>query len=238
MRAGRLRVGARVAALHGAHGLDGARKSPPRTHPRRAHSRPLRPSRRAGRSPAWCRRSPASRRPLSNTSVSACRYSRNSSPSSAPSRPRLSSAVTLGAVEFGAVEEGGGCRCHKNTPVACNAALKIVFQTRICERAGPAGARVADISSVTSSYVAAWARWIAKELEVLGRVAHVHEWGDQTRRRHLRAWMESRHDAADHVLCVVSDRRVPQGAVFHPRAQRRALAGSLEKTGLRAARRR
>jgi hypothetical protein len=49
-----------------------------------------------------------------------------------------------------------------------------------------------------------WAFWIAKELEGLGHAAHIHEWeikgGDD-----IYAWMEARHDAADHVLCVVSD---------------------------------
>jgi tetratricopeptide (TPR) repeat protein len=49
-----------------------------------------------------------------------------------------------------------------------------------------------------------WAHWIAKELEALGHTPHVYEWevqgGDDIYR-----WMEQRHDAADHVLCVVSD---------------------------------
>jgi tetratricopeptide (TPR) repeat protein len=49
-----------------------------------------------------------------------------------------------------------------------------------------------------------WAYWIAKELEALGHAAHVHEWeikgGDD-----IYSWMEARHDAADHVLSVVSD---------------------------------
>jgi tetratricopeptide (TPR) repeat protein len=49
-----------------------------------------------------------------------------------------------------------------------------------------------------------WAMWIATELKALGHVPFVHEWeiesgGD------IYAWMEARHDAADHVLCVVSD---------------------------------
>ena len=49
-----------------------------------------------------------------------------------------------------------------------------------------------------------WAFWIAKELEALGDTPHVHEWevnaGDD-----IYAWMEAHEDAADHVLCVVSD---------------------------------
>jgi tetratricopeptide (TPR) repeat protein len=49
-----------------------------------------------------------------------------------------------------------------------------------------------------------WAFWIAKELKALGHSPHIHEWeikgGDD-----IYAWMEAHHDAADHVLCVVSD---------------------------------
>ncbi len=49
-----------------------------------------------------------------------------------------------------------------------------------------------------------WAHWIGKELEALCHTPHIHEWevqgGDD-----IYAWMERRHDAADHVLCVVSD---------------------------------
>jgi TIR domain len=49
-----------------------------------------------------------------------------------------------------------------------------------------------------------WAFWIAKELKALGHTPHVHEWeikgGDD-----IYAWMQERHDAADHVLCVISD---------------------------------
>lgn len=49
-----------------------------------------------------------------------------------------------------------------------------------------------------------WAHWIGKELSALGHVPHVHEWeieggGD------IYGWMERRLDAADHVLCVISD---------------------------------
>ncbi len=49
-----------------------------------------------------------------------------------------------------------------------------------------------------------WALWIAKELQALDHVPHIHEWeikgGDD-----IYAWMEDRHDKADHVLCVISD---------------------------------
>jgi hypothetical protein len=64
--------------------------------------------------------------------------------------------------------------------------------------------RVADIFISYTKTDRAWAFWIAKELEALGHTHHVHEWeikaGDD-----IYAWMERRHQAADHVLCVVSD---------------------------------
>jgi tetratricopeptide (TPR) repeat protein len=49
-----------------------------------------------------------------------------------------------------------------------------------------------------------WAHWIGKELTALGHVAHVHEW-EIERGGDIYGWMEQRLDAADHVLCVVSD---------------------------------
>ncbi len=49
-----------------------------------------------------------------------------------------------------------------------------------------------------------WAYWIGHELEALGHTPHIHEWeisggGD------IAAWMEERHDKADHILCVISE---------------------------------
>jgi tetratricopeptide (TPR) repeat protein len=63
---------------------------------------------------------------------------------------------------------------------------------------------MADIFVSYTSSDAEWAKWIALELEQLGHTPHIHEWeieggGD------IYGWMEQRHDAADHVLCVVSD---------------------------------
>jgi hypothetical protein len=63
---------------------------------------------------------------------------------------------------------------------------------------------VADIFVSYTSSDKDWAFWIGKELEALGHTPHIHEWeikagGD------IYASMEQRHDAADHVLCVVSD---------------------------------
>jgi hypothetical protein len=57
------------------------------------------------------------------------------------------------------------------------------------------------------SYTAAdreWAFWIAKELEALGHTPRVYEW-EIRGGEDIYAWMEARHDASDHVLCVVSD---------------------------------
>jgi tetratricopeptide (TPR) repeat protein len=63
---------------------------------------------------------------------------------------------------------------------------------------------LADIFVSYTSSDREWAHWVALELQRLGHVARVHEWeikgGDD-----IYAWMERRHDAADHMLCVVSD---------------------------------
>jgi tetratricopeptide (TPR) repeat protein len=48
-----------------------------------------------------------------------------------------------------------------------------------------------------------FAKWIAAELRALGHVPHVHEWEIDAGGNILQ-WMEQHHDAADHVLCVVS----------------------------------
>jgi hypothetical protein len=63
------------------------------------------------------------------------------------------------------------------------------------------------LADIFISYTSAdhdWAFWIARELEALGHAPHVHEW-EINRGDDIYAWMERRHDAADHVLCVVSD---------------------------------
>src|SRR4030095_11342520 len=63
------------------------------------------------------------------------------------------------------------------------------------------------MADIFISYTAAdrdWAFWIAKEREALDHVPHVHEW-EIERGGDIYAWMEQRHDTADHVLCVVSD---------------------------------
>jgi hypothetical protein len=63
---------------------------------------------------------------------------------------------------------------------------------------------VADIFVSYTSNDRDWAFWIGQELRTLGHTPRVHEWeisagGDISR------WMEERHDAAEHVLCVVSE---------------------------------
>ena len=63
---------------------------------------------------------------------------------------------------------------------------------------------MADIFVSYTSSDHEWAKWIAKALEALGHTPHVHEW-EIAGGADIYAWMEARHDAADHVLCVVSD---------------------------------
>jgi len=67
---------------------------------------------------------------------------------------------------------------------------------------------VADIFISYTSADREWAAWIGHELEVLGHIAHIHEWeisggGD------ILQWMEQRLAAADHALCVVSAAYLP-----------------------------
>jgi tetratricopeptide (TPR) repeat protein len=72
------------------------------------------------------------------------------------------------------------------------------------ERTGAGLGLMADYFISYTSSDRDWAQWIGKELEALAHTPHIHEWeikgGDD-----IYAWMEARHDAADHVLCVVSD---------------------------------
>ncbi len=68
---------------------------------------------------------------------------------------------------------------------------------------------MADILISYTSSDSDWAFWIAKELEALGHNPRVHQWeisaGDD-----IMAWMEERHDAADHVLCIISNAYLKQ----------------------------
>jgi len=63
---------------------------------------------------------------------------------------------------------------------------------------------MADIFISYTSSDRDWAFWIAKELQALGHTPHVHEF-EVNAGADIYAWMETRVDAADHVLCVVSD---------------------------------
>jgi TIR domain len=62
---------------------------------------------------------------------------------------------------------------------------------------------MADIFVSYTSSDRDWAFWIGHELDALGYTPHIHEWelpagGD------IMKWMDERHQAADHILCVVS----------------------------------
>jgi len=63
---------------------------------------------------------------------------------------------------------------------------------------------MADIFVSYTSSDREWAFWAAKELKTLGHVPHVHDW-EIKGSADIYGWMEQHHDAADHVLCVVSD---------------------------------
>jgi TIR domain len=89
---------------------------------------------------------------------------------------------------------------------------------------------VADIFVSYTSSDWDWASWIAKELEALGHTPHIHEFevsaGDD-----IYKWMEECHDAADRVLCVVSDeylklRTRPWNATLRSGRRHRSVLGS------------
>jgi tetratricopeptide (TPR) repeat protein len=63
---------------------------------------------------------------------------------------------------------------------------------------------VADIFVSYTSSDRDWAFWIANELQALGHVPHVHEW-EIRGGEDIYAWMVQRSDAADHMLCIISD---------------------------------
>jgi tetratricopeptide (TPR) repeat protein len=72
------------------------------------------------------------------------------------------------------------------------------------ERTGAGLGLMADYFISYTSSDRDWAQWIGKELEALAHTPHIHEW-EIKGGEDIYAWMEARHDAADHVLCVVSD---------------------------------
>ena len=62
---------------------------------------------------------------------------------------------------------------------------------------------MADIFVSYTSSDRDWAFWIGQELETLGHAPHIHEW-EIPAGGNIAAWMEQRHNNADHILCVVS----------------------------------
>ena len=66
-----------------------------------------------------------------------------------------------------------------------------------------------------------WAFWLGKELEALGHEPLVHEW-EVAGGADIYAWMERHHDAADHVLCVVSDAYLDAENAPHSALERNA----------------
>ncbi|UVK55358.1 toll/interleukin-1 receptor domain-containing protein [Mesorhizobium sp. AR02] len=63
---------------------------------------------------------------------------------------------------------------------------------------------MADIFISYTSSDSDSARWLHTELTALGHVPHIHEW-ESAAGEDIYGWMVKRHDAADHVLCVISD---------------------------------
>jgi hypothetical protein len=62
---------------------------------------------------------------------------------------------------------------------------------------------VADIFVSYTSQDREWANWIGLELEALGHVPRIDNW-EVSAGGNIMAWMEKRHDEADHLLCIVS----------------------------------
>jgi TIR domain len=65
------------------------------------------------------------------------------------------------------------------------------------------GRHVADIFVSYTNSDRDWAFWIGQELERLGHIPHIHEW-EIDAGGNIAAWMQERHDNADHTLCVIS----------------------------------
>ena len=62
---------------------------------------------------------------------------------------------------------------------------------------------MADIFISYTSSDRDWAFWIGQVLEELGHTPHVHEW-EVAVGGNIAAYMEERHENADHILCVIS----------------------------------
>ena len=104
------------------------------------------------------------------------------------------------------VHSGQQARVQWPHGTLCSADPAIIISARV-RRWINLGMRAAAVADIFVSYTSSdrhWAHWIAKELEALGHVVHVHEW-ETTGGNDIYARMERQHDAADHVLCAVSD---------------------------------
>ena len=98
-------------------------------------------------------------------------------------------------------------KMHKSATIAklqIEAGAVGVCVQKLSEAEALAALGVADIFISYTASDRSWAFWVAKELESLAHTPHIHEWeiksGDD-----IYAWMEQRHNAAGHVLCLVSD---------------------------------
>ena len=68
----------------------------------------------------------------------------------------------------------------------------------------------AAIQRSDRGWVTSWHR--AKSVPTkLGHTPHIHEWEIPAPRGNIAAWMEERHDKADHILCVISQVYLEQG---------------------------
>jgi tetratricopeptide (TPR) repeat protein len=85
--------------------------------------------------------------------------------------------------------------------------LRLLQRAIIILPDGARGTRAVGMADIFVSYTSSdrdWAFWIAKELQALDHTPHVHEWEIEGG-ADIYAWMQTRVDAADHVLCVISD---------------------------------
>jgi hypothetical protein len=77
-----------------------------------------------------------------------------------------------------------------------------------------------------------WAFRLGKELAALGDTPHVYEW-EVNAGEDIYAWMETHHNAADHILCVVSDEYLKE-TNFYSQLERRAALSRRGAAALRA----
>src|SRR5215470_5327549 len=103
-------------------------------------------------------------------------------------------------------------RCDLGNGAACPSAAQTGLRSVSPHGSYPCGqgwsvARSVDVADIFVSYTSSdreWAFWIGFELEALGHVPHIHEW-EISGGADIVAWMEERLQAADHVLCVISN---------------------------------